>query len=145
MAAAVTEHVDADYLVVGPARFLDLASPLLELRRGQGLRVKAVAVEDIYDQFGSGEARPEAIREFLEYAYHFWREPRVRYVLLLGDGTYDFKDHLGTGVQNQVPPLMVKTSYLWTVSDPTLAMVNGGDRLPDLALGRLCDAGGAEE
>jgi hypothetical protein len=96
-----------------------------------------VAVEDIYDQFGFGEPRPEAIREFLEYAYHFWREPRVRYVLLLGDGTYDFKDYLGTGVKNQVPPLMVKTQYLWTVSDPTLGMVNGGDRLPDLAVGRL--------
>jgi hypothetical protein len=32
---------------------------------------------------------------------------------------------------------VVKTSYLWTVSDPTLAAVNGDDGLPDLAIGRL--------
>lgn len=32
---------------------------------------------------------------------------------------------------------MVKTSYLWTVSDPTFGAVNGEDRLPDVAIGRL--------
>jgi hypothetical protein len=32
---------------------------------------------------------------------------------------------------------MVKTSYLWTASDPTLAAVNGDDLLPDVAIGRL--------
>ena len=51
--------------------------------------------------------------------------------------TYDFKDELKTGVTNGVPPYMVKTSYLWTASDPTFAAVNGDDWLPDLAIGRL--------
>lgn len=32
---------------------------------------------------------------------------------------------------------MVKTSYLWTASDPAYAAVNGDDVLPDLAIGRL--------
>ena len=32
---------------------------------------------------------------------------------------------------------MVKTSYVWTVSDPAYASVNGEDVLPDLAIGRL--------
>jgi hypothetical protein len=40
-------------------------------------------------------------------------------------------------VKNQVPPLIVKTTYLWTVSDPAYASVNGEDELPDLAIGRL--------
>jgi hypothetical protein len=31
----------------------------------------------------------------------------------------------------------VKTSYLWTVSDPGLGAVNGEDLIPDLAIGRL--------
>ena len=134
----------ADYLVIGPQAFLTEAEPLLELRRGQGLRVKAVAVEDLYEEFGFGESRPEALREFLQYAYHRWPQPTLRYVLLLGDATYDFKDYLGTGVVNRVPALLVKTSYLWTASDPTLAAVNGDDILPDLAIGRL-PAADAEE
>ena len=84
-----------------------------------------------------GGTTAEAIREFVSYAYHYWRAPRLRYVLLLGDATYDFKDYLGTGVENQLPPLLVRTSYLWTASDPAFAAVHGTDVLPDLAIGRL--------
>ena len=122
-----TEPVD--YLVIAPARFLDTVAPLVTHRREQGLRTKAVAIEDVYETFGFGEARPEAIRDFIEFAYHHWPEPALRYVLLVGDASYDYKNYLKTGVENHVPPLMVKTSYLWTVSDPTLGAVNGEDNL----------------
>jgi hypothetical protein len=125
-----------DYIVLGPRGFLNAASGLMEHRRSQGLHVLGVAVEDVYSEFGYGEETPMAIEDFLSYAYHHW-SVAPRYVVFLGDGTYDFKDWLGTGVENQVPPLMVKTSYLWTASDPTYAAVNGDDRLPDLAVGRL--------
>ncbi len=127
----------ADYLLIGPRAFLPSARPLLELRRSQGLEVKAVAIEDVYSEFGYGESTPEAVRQFLSYAYHNWKGPSLGYVVLLGDATYDFKDYLATGVRNQVPPLIVKTTYLWTASDPSYAAVNGEDLLPDLAIGRL--------
>jgi len=58
-------------------------------------------------------------------------------VVLVGDATYDFKDYLGTGVKNQVPPMIEKTSYLWTASDAAYGAVNGDDLLPDVAMGRL--------
>jgi hypothetical protein len=131
------ETLSADYLVIAPGAFAAEAAPLLAHRSRQGLRAKLAALEDVYDEFGFGEPRPEAIRDFLAFAYHHWQEPKLRYVLLLGDATYDFKDSLKTGVVNQVPPLMVKTSYLWTVSDPALAAIHGEDALPDLAIGRL--------
>jgi hypothetical protein len=124
-------------LLIGPAAFLEVVKPLIELRRSQDLTVKAVSIEEVYSDFGFGESRPESIREFLSYAYHCWQSPSPRYVVLLGDGTFDFKDYLGTGVRNQVPPLMVKTRYLWTASDPMYAAVNGEDILPDVAIGRL--------
>jgi hypothetical protein len=110
--------------------------PLLALREIEGLSTKAVAVEDIYSEFGHGEAAPRAIQDYLAYVYHHW-STMPRYVLLLGDATYDFKDYLDTGVTNQVPPLVIKTRYLWTVSDQTLGAVNGEDTLPDVAIGRL--------
>jgi Peptidase family C25/Concanavalin A-like lectin/glucanases superfamily/Domain of unknown function (DUF2341) len=127
----------ADYVLIGPRALLDAARPLLVQRKEQGLESEAVPVEDIYSEFGHGESTPVAIKDFIAYAYHYWAKPSPRYVLLVGDATYDFKDALGTGVRNQVPPLLVKTSYLWTVSDPSLAAVNGDDDLPDLAIGRL--------
>jgi hypothetical protein len=125
-----------DYLLIGPRDLLRAASPLATRRREQGLRVRTVPIEEVFSEFGFGEETPEAVREFLAYAYHGWEE-RPRYVLLLGDASYDFKNRLGTGVRNQVPPLLISTSYLVTASDPAYAAVNGDDLLPDLAIGRL--------
>jgi hypothetical protein len=127
----------ADYLVVAPEAFLEAAQPLLERRQGEGLSTKAVSVEEIYEQFGHGEEGPQAVKEFLEYAYQRWATPSVRYVLLLGDASYDPKSYLGPGVRNWIPGYPVKTSYLWTVSDPAYASVNGADLMPDIAIGRL--------
>jgi hypothetical protein len=127
----------ADYIVIGPSAFLDAARPLLALREGEGLTTMAVPVEEVYSVFGHGESTPQSIQSFLSHAYHNWQTPSVRYVVLLGDATYDFKDVQGLGVVNRVPPLIIKTAYLWTASDPTLAAVNGEDILPDIAIGRL--------
>jgi hypothetical protein len=132
-----SSHHGADYLVLGPRALLQSVEPLLALRRSQGLRSRGVPIEDVYSEFGFGETRPEAVREFVKYAYHNWKKPAPRYVLLLGDASYDFKDYLETGVKNQVPPWTVKTSYLWTASDPAYAAVHGEDDLPDVAIGRL--------
>jgi hypothetical protein len=127
----------ADYLLVAPRAFLAAAQPLLERRQSEGLVTRAVSVEEIYEQFGHGEAGPDAVKAFLEYAYQSWSRPSPRYVLLLGDATYDPKGYLGTGAVNWIPGQPAKTSYLWTVSDPAYASVNGEDLIPDIAVGRL--------
>ena len=127
----------AEYLVIGPRAFLAAAESLLAHRRNEGLITGAIATEDIFDEFGYGEATPESIRDFLSYVYHHWSEPTLRYVVLLGDGTYDFKDYLATGVKGQVPVKIVKTQFVWTASDPWYGAINGDDILPDVAIGRL--------
>jgi hypothetical protein len=131
-----TDRHVADLVMVGPREFLPAARPLIDHRRNQGLKVKAVAIEDVFSEFGFGEQHPKAIKDFLAYAYHNWQQG-PRYVLLLGDATYDFKNELGSDSVNRVPPLMVMTSYLETASDPAYGAVNGQDLLPDLAIGRL--------
>jgi hypothetical protein len=40
-------------------------------------------------------------------------------------------------VPSPLPALWARTSYLWTVTDPLVAAVNGDDAVPDLAIGRL--------
>ena len=61
----------------------------------------------------------------------------MRYVVLLGDGTYDPKDYLATGAKSQVPVKSLKTQFMWTASDPWFGAINGDDILPDVAIGRL--------
>jgi hypothetical protein len=63
----------------------------------------AVAIEDVYNQFGFGEEGPDPVKAFIAYAYPFWQRPSPRYVLLLGDATYDPKDFLKTGTKDRVP------------------------------------------
>jgi hypothetical protein len=134
----------ADWVVVGPREMLPAAAPLEALRRQQGLRTKLVALEDVFAEFGHGERSAAAIRRFVEQAYQTWRAPSPRYLVLLGDASYDPKDFLRTGVRDHVPTPLLATSFVWTASDPVLASVNGEDLLPDLAVGRLPAASVAE-
>ena len=127
----------ADYLLIAPHGFLAAAEPLVQRRHDQGLQARAVAFEEIADEFGHGQPSAEAIRSFLAHAFHSWTRPSPRYVLLLGDSSYDPRNFTGTSQPSPLPALWTKTSYLWTVSDPELAAVNGDDALPDLAIGRL--------
>jgi hypothetical protein len=127
----------ADYLLIAPQAFLAAAEPLLQRRADHGLTTRGVAFEEIASEFGHGQASAEAIRAFLAYAFHSWSRPSPRYVLLLGDASYDPRNFIGTSQPSPLPALWTRTSYLWTASDPQLAAVNGQDALPDLAIGRL--------
>jgi hypothetical protein len=49
-------------------------------------------VEDIWDEFNHGIVHPRAIRDFVDYAYHHWQPPAPRFVLLVGDASWDFKN-----------------------------------------------------
>jgi len=123
--------------VIAPEAFLPAARTLAERRAGQGLWTKAVSLEEIASVFGHGEASGEAIRSFLTYAYHSWQRPSPRYVVLLGDASFDPRNFTGSSAPAPLPALFLETSYLVTASDPALGAVNGEDLLPDLSIGRL--------
>jgi len=130
--------LQADWILVAPQELIPAAEPLVLHRESQGLSVKAVSLEQIRDEFGFGERSAQAIRDFLAYAYHHWASPQPRYVLLLGDATYDPKGFLKAATRKDlVPSPLTKSTFLWTASDPALAAVNGDDLIPDLAIGRL--------
>ncbi len=129
----------ADYVIVSHASFLAALQPLVDLRAGQGMRVKLVDVQDVYDEFNYGAMSAEAIRDFLAYTYANWPAPAPRDVLLVGDGTYDFRHYLPTSAPTYLPPYlaMVDLEAGETASDNRFAAVSGTDILPDLNVGRL--------
>jgi hypothetical protein len=132
-----SQQNQADYLLIAPQAFLAAAEPLLRRRQAQGFAARAIALEEISDEFGHGQPSAEAIKGFLAYTYLSWARPSPRYVLLLGDSSYDPRNFTGASRPSPLPALWTRTSYLWTASDPELAAVNGDDALPDLAIGRL--------
>jgi hypothetical protein len=127
----------ADYVLIAPRAFLEASEPLLVRRASQGLSTMGVSFEEIVEVFGHGRPSAEAIRAFLSHAYHSWRRPSPRYVLLLGDASFDPRGFQPTSRPAPLPMLRARTSYMWTASDPLMAAVNGDDLVPDLAIGRL--------
>jgi hypothetical protein len=133
----------ADYLLLTGKEFLPYAEPLCQWHQSQSLRVKAVAVEDIYDEFNYGIFEPQAIRTFLAYAYNNWQSPAPAYVLLLGDANTDYRDYLATGKKNIVPVMLSMTSFGVTPDDNAYVCLRGNDVLPELGIGRIPAKDGA--
>ncbi len=125
----------ADYLLIAPSELKTAAASLAGYRESQGFTTMIVDLEDIMDEFNHGRYSPKAIQAFLFHAYHRWRQP-PQYVVLVGEGTYDYKDFQGFG-DNLVPPLMVSTPFGLYASDNRFADVVGDDGIPEMAIGRL--------
>jgi hypothetical protein len=60
-------------------------------------------------------------------------------VLLVGDGSYDFKDYSGYQPQTFIPPYLAPVDPWWgeTAADNRFVTVAGEDLLPDMLIGRL--------
>ena len=129
----------ADYVIITHGDFYTGVQTLADYRAAQGLRAIVVNVEDIYDEFNDGIFAPDAIRDFLAYAYANWTAPAPSYVVLVGDGHYDFKDYLGYGETNFIPPYLADVDP-WikeAAADNRYVCVSGADNFPDMHLGRL--------
>jgi hypothetical protein len=127
----------ADYIVISHPMFLSTIQQLADYRANKGMRVVVADVEEIYDEFSFGNFNPEAIRLFLTYARNNWAKPSPSNVLLVGSGTFDFKDYLGFGIINYIPPYLIETESMQTASDKHYVSVKGEDSMPEMAIGRL--------
>jgi hypothetical protein len=135
-----------DYIAIVHPALWDVVQPLLDHRSAEGLRVAKINVQDIYDQYNFGLRDPEAIRSFLADAYWQWNlddSPPLnhpQYVLLVGDGHYDFTGVSGSSQPNLIPPYLIDVDP-WigeTASDNRYVSVDGpDDNFADMAIGRL--------
>ncbi len=97
----------ADWIAITHRDFLTYTLQLAAHRAAfSGLRTVVVDVQDIYDEFSGGLMDPEAIRQFLAYARDNWTPPAPQYVLLVGDGTYDYKNNLNAAEKMFIPPYL---------------------------------------
>jgi hypothetical protein len=79
----------ADYLMIAHGSLLEASRPLAEHHRKNGLAVSLIDVQDIYDEFNQGVLSPESIREFIAHAHATWQPPKPRFVLLVGDASWE--------------------------------------------------------
>jgi hypothetical protein len=139
---------DVDYIIVAPNNMISEAERLAEIDRNQyNLNVKVVGLNEIYNEFSSGNQDVGAIRNLIKYVYENASTPekQIKYVCLFGDGSFDYKNRTPNNT-NIVPSWHAYNSFSYTnsyVSDDFYGMMDtnegamaNSDKL-DIAVGRI--------
>lgn len=125
----------SNLIIITHADFSAQANTWAEYRRGQGMTVEVVDIEDVYDEFDFGTSGAPAIRNFLQHAYAT-RQTRPNYIMLMGDAVYDGRNYSGLNLVNYVPSALVDTTYSQVGSDEALADFDN-DGLSEISIGRI--------
>ncbi|MEW4925042.1 type IX secretion system sortase PorU [Algibacter sp. 2305UL17-15] len=145
---AQAEFQDIDYLIVTPDNMFNQAERLAQINRNQyNLNVKVVGLDEIYNEFSTGNPDIGAIRNLVKYIYDNASTPenRIKYLCLFGDGSYDYKDRIPNNT-NIVPSWHAYNSFNLTnsyISDDFFGMMDDNEGtmrtsdLLDIAVGRI--------
>jgi hypothetical protein len=119
-----------DYVALVYDDFFLSVQPLIAWRRQRFAKPVAVKISSVYDEFSWGLKDPTAIRDFLKFWYD--NAPyRPDHCLLLGDGSYDYKNYLKLeNPDNFIPPTP-------TCEDNWYGMLNPDDSYRDVLIGRV--------
>ena len=131
----------SDYVIITFDDFYQQALQLKSLRENwdaeERLATEVVKISEVMDEFGWGISDPVAIRDFLASCYQRWDRPG--YVLLLGDGHYDYKNILKNSWTNFIPPFETTDRSLnnTRTTDDWYTYVKGSAAGMQMAIGRL--------
>ena len=90
-----------DMIIVTPAAWKSEALRLAAYRQDHdNLDVMVVTTSEIYNEFASGKPDPTAIRDFVRKLYKK-STVKLKYVLLFGDATYDYRNVYKNQTQTQ--------------------------------------------
>lgn len=81
----------ADLIIIVPEEFLEEAVQLAQHREAHNdYVVRTVLLDQVFNEFSSGNIDPTAIRDFTKMVFD--RDPNFNYLLLFGDGSFDFRN-----------------------------------------------------
>jgi hypothetical protein len=84
-----------DMLIVTHPSLLSAAQSLADFHfEREGLLIHTVTTDQIYHEFSAGRQDPTAIRDFVRTYTEIHPVDHPKYLLLFGDGSYDYKPHL---------------------------------------------------
>jgi hypothetical protein len=88
----------ADYIIITHPTFLSQAQRLAAFHQERsGLRTAVVTTDQVFNEFSAGVPDPSALRDFVKMYYDRYRADWTasgKYLLLLGKGSFDYKDRL---------------------------------------------------
>lgn len=131
-----------DFVIITHPDFSGSSQTIAEFHRNtDGMTVEVVTTTQIYNEFGSGSPDATAIRNFIRMLYD--RSKKLKYVMLVGDGSYDNRNILNTN-RAFVPTFQSDNSFTPTssfVSDDYYVILDSGESVyngtVDIGIGRL--------
>ena len=91
---ALTE-TGADFIIVTHPAFMGAAQDLANFHASEdGMNVHVVTINQIYNEYSSGKQDVAAIRDYIKMYYDKHPVDYPKYVLMFGDGSYDYKPYL---------------------------------------------------
>lgn len=131
----------AQYIIISHREFTEQAERLYNYRvNSANIKTtgKVAYIDQIYNEFSGGLLDPTAIRDFIKYAYENW-QIQPEYVLLFGDGDYDYFDLADKGL-NFISTFQ-STESLYEINsypyDDYYSRIAGNDQFADVGIGRL--------
>lgn len=136
----------ADFVIVYPEAFEMAAQKLANHRRlFSGMTVETVRIDRLYNEFSSGRQDVSAIRDFARML--LGRSSDFRYMLLMGDGSFDYQNRKSLDEPNHfIPPYETAQSFhpiSAFPSDDYFALLSPGEGALeltgdlDIAVGRM--------
>ncbi|WP_370477822.1 type IX secretion system sortase PorU [Tamlana flava] len=136
-----------DYIIVAPDNMMAQAERLAQINRDQyNLNVMVFGLDEIYNEFSSGNPDIGAIRNLVKYVYDNPSTDRpLKYLCLFGDASFDYKDRTPNNT-NIVPSWYSYESFSLAtsfVSDDFYGMMGNNEGTMgisdglDIAVGRI--------
>ncbi len=140
-----------DMLIITADAFVAPSQELAQFHRTtDNLSVDVVKISQIYNEFGSGKPDISAIRDFVKMFYDRAGNDTAhmpRYLLLMGDGTYDPKDRVADNnnfistyqsIESDSPTESYTSDDFFGLLDANEGGdITGGGQLLDIGIGRL--------
>jgi hypothetical protein len=125
---------NADYILITYKDFLESAESLKTHYQQKAINTKVINVEDIYDEFNFGKLSPDAIKDFLTYAYSNWNSPYS--VLLIGDASWNYDYERASGEKNYIPTYPFFAEKHGQNGSDTYFVDTDDDYMPEMYIGR---------
>lgn len=102
-----TTHQQAELIIITHPLLLNQANRLAQHKQARGLSTSVALIEDIFDGYAYGNRDVSGIRNFIADKFH--SNGKLKNVLFLGKGTYDYKG-IFQGRPNLVPTYTSRNS-----------------------------------